>query len=198
MYGLVNKAIEDLIKNKFDDETWETIKQKAQMDIDMFVSMKTYDDAVTYKLVGIVSEVIGLSQEEVLIEFGKYWVNYTAKEGYGDLLDMGGDTFPEFLSNLNTLHVRVGMTYKDLQPPSFNCEEIDEHTLNLKYLSHREGLEPLVVGLLHGLADKFKLETQITQTHYKAEHGYSEFKVIHYPKISPESDNNTLNAGATS
>ncbi len=182
MYGLVNKAVEDLIRTKFSDAVWEKVKELACVDAEMFVSMNAYDDDITYRLVGAASQVLGISPEAVLIEFGKYWVNYTAKEGYGSLLEMGGNSLPEFLKNLNALHIRVGMTYNNLKPPSFNCEELDEETLIVKYFSHRKGLAPLVIGLLHGLGDKFGVEVDITQTHHQETDQYDEFRVKHYAK----------------
>lgn len=195
MYGLVNKAVEDLVKSNFGESTWESIKEKAGVDIEMFVSMNAYDDAVTYKLVEAASEVLGISQEQVLIEFGKFWVEYTGREGYGDLLEMGGDNLPEFLKNLNALHIRVGMTYSNLKPPSFNCEEIDSNTLVLRYFSHRKYLAPLVVGLLHGLDSKFNVDIEVQHTHHQSEHSYDEFKVTHLPKSI--TTNSSTNAEAS-
>ena len=48
MYGIVNKAIEDLIINNYGIEKWEIIKQKSNIDIDFFMSNEPYDDAITY------------------------------------------------------------------------------------------------------------------------------------------------------
>jgi hypothetical protein len=47
----------------------------------------------------------------------------TDQEGYGDLMDMSGETLPEFLQNLDELHARVGVIFPKLQPPSFDCEQ---------------------------------------------------------------------------
>ena len=85
MYGLVNKALEEFVLSRFGEDTWETIKQSAGVDIDVFVSMETYPDDVTYRLVDAASDVLKQSTEEVLKAFGEYWVLYTAKEGYGEI-----------------------------------------------------------------------------------------------------------------
>ncbi|PON19691.1 hypothetical protein C2W62_01480 [Candidatus Entotheonella serta] len=66
MYGLVNKAIAELVCDRYGEETWDIIKEKADVDIDAFISMDSYDDEVSYKLVGATSEVLGLSPEQVL------------------------------------------------------------------------------------------------------------------------------------
>lgn len=83
MYGLVNRAIEELVREQFGDAAWEAIKQKANVDIDVFIGLEAYPDSVTYSLVGAASEVLNLPAETILEEFGKYWVLYTGKTAYG-------------------------------------------------------------------------------------------------------------------
>jgi hypothetical protein len=163
MYGLVNRAIEELVCTQFGEETWEAIRQEAAVDIEAFVSMEPYADAVTYQLVTAASKVLGLSAETILITFGEYWTLYTAREGYGELLRMSGSTLPEFLHNLDNMHARVGLLYPELQPPSFTCTDTSEQGMLLHYRSHREGMAPLVIGLLQGLSKMFS--TKLTIEH---------------------------------
>ena len=162
MYGLVNKAIEDLVCARFGEESWEAIRRKADIDIEVFVCMDAYPDDVTYKLVGAASEVLGLSMEELLETFGEYWVSYTGRVGYGEMLKMAGDSLPAFLENLDNLHAHVGLVFPHLKPPTFRCEDIREHSLRLHYYSDRAGLAPMVVGLLKGLGKMFNTETNVT------------------------------------
>ena len=164
MYGLANKGFEDLVRSRFGEDTWETIKRNAGVDIDVFVSMDAYPDDVTYKLVGAASEVLGMSVEEVLKAFGEHWVLYTGKEGYGEMLKMAGNTLPTFLQNVDNLHTRVGHLFPGMTPPSFRCTDIRENSLRLHYYSARQGLAPMVIGLVNGLAVMFKTEIDITQT----------------------------------
>src|SRR5215218_5594687 len=110
MYGLVNKAVVDLVVNKFGEDTWVKIKNKAGVDHDLFVSMDAYPDDITYRLVGAASEVLGIPPAAVLEAFGEWWVLYTAQEGYGPMLDASGKTLREFLENLDALHARVALT----------------------------------------------------------------------------------------
>ena len=179
MYGMVNKALEDLVCSRYGQDTWETIKRDAGVDIDVFISMDGYPDDVTYKLVGAASAVLGQSAEEVLKAFGEYWVLYTAKEGYGEVLKMAGDTLPVFLQNLDNLHARMGLIFPRLKPPSFRCTDIREDSLRLHYHSTRPGLAPFVIGLVTGLAVRFKTEIDITQTHSRSQGAdHDEFMVM--------------------
>lgn len=169
MYGLVNKAIEDMVCSQFGEATWKEIKQKAELDIDSFISMEGYPDDVTHKLVKAASDVLGLSASEIMQAFGEFWVKYTAQEGYGEMMEMSGDNLPEFLENLDNLHARVGVIFPKLRPPSFDCTEQTDDSLHLHYHSSREGLAPMVVGLVKGLGDRFNTNIDITQTESREE-----------------------------
>ncbi|CAA9418332.1 Soluble guanylyl cyclase beta 1 subunit [uncultured Leptolyngbya sp.] len=164
MYGLVNKAIEDMVCRQFGEATWKAIKQKAALEMDTFISMEGYPDDVTHKLVKAASEILGLSAADIMQAFGEFWVTYTAQAGYGEMLEMSGDNLPEFLENLDHLHARVGVLFPQLQPPSFDCTDQTEATLSLHYHSQREGLAPMVVGLVKGLGTRFDTAVEVTQT----------------------------------
>lgn len=173
MYGLVNKAIHDMVCSQFGEATWQQIRQKADVETDAFLSMEGYPDDVTHRLVKAASAVLGLPPAEIMKAFGEFWVEFTAGQGYGELMDMSGDNLPEFLQNLDALHARVGITFPKLQPPSFDCAETDEDSLTLEYHTHREGLAPMVVGLVKGLGNRFDTDVEVTQTQSKddgAEH----------------------------
>jgi Haem-NO-binding len=170
MYGLVNKAIEQMVCTNFGEETWQKIKQKAEINVDMFLSMEGYPDDITHRLVRAASEVLNLPSADIMHAFGEYWVTYTSEEGYGEMMAMSGNNLPEFLGNLDDLHARVGVVFPKLQPPSFECSETDEslaadeESLQLHYYSERDGLAPMVVGLVKGLGKRFDTEVDITQT----------------------------------
>lgn len=182
MYGLVNKAIEDMVCSSFGEETWKKIKQKAEVEVDIFMSMEGYPDDITHRLVKAASAVLGLPASEIMQTFGEYWVQYTAKEGYGEMMDMSGETLPEFLENLDNLHARVGISFPQLKPPSFECTDMDEDSLSLHYSSTREGLTPMIIGLVKGLGTRFNTEVDITQTQSRDEGAdHDEFLVKYKP-----------------
>ena len=161
MYGLVNQAIEDLIRSRDGDAVWTAIRERAKVRAESFLSMSEYPDSVTYDLVRAASEVLAQPPEAILEAFGEYWVLYTSKKGYGEMLEMAGSTLPEFLMNLDQLHTRLGVLMPHLQPPSFVCSEVSDRALTLAYHSKREGLAPMVVGLLRGLGKMFKTEVTV-------------------------------------
>lgn len=156
MYGLVNKAVEDLVVTNFGEEKWRTIKARAGVEEEVFISNESYPDSLTYDLVGAASEVLETSAEDILIAFGEHWVLKTASESYGAMMKAGGLSLREFLVNLPNFHTRVSMIYPDLQPPRFECSEVGESSLKLHYFTHRQGLTNFVVGLVQGLGKYYE------------------------------------------
>jgi len=167
MYGMVNKAVEDMVCSTYDEDTWVRIKEAAGVDVDVFISNEAYPDAVTYQLVAAAAEVLDLPTAKVLEAFGGHWVRHTAQEGYGDLLEAGGSSLPEFLSNLPGFHARVALIYPDLTPPTFRVSDVTDTSLHLHYYSHRAGLQPFVTGIVKGLAAMFATEAHTTALHLR-------------------------------
>jgi hypothetical protein len=161
MYGIVNKAIQDLITENFGLAEWEAVKEKSGIDIDFFLSNEPYDDAITYQLAGAASSVLGLSVGDVLIAFGEYWILKTGKEKYGGLMEAGGKSLREFLLNLPAFHNRIMLMYPKLTPPEFKVSDITERSVHVHYHSGREGLQEFVRGLLSGLAKMYATEANI-------------------------------------
>lgn len=155
MYGLVNKAIEDLALAIGGQAAWERVQEVAGLEIVEFVSTDVYDDDVTYRLVAAASEVVGVSEYEVLRAFGRHWILYTGRNGYGPVIASFGSTLVEFLGNLDSLHARITLTMPHLRPPRFSHEVAADGCITLTYASERPGLAPMVVGLLEGMGEMF-------------------------------------------
>tara|TARA_R110002049_G_scaffold13192_1_gene57776 strand:+ start:808 stop:1362 length:555 start_codon:yes stop_codon:yes gene_type:complete len=163
MYGLVNKAVEDLVVSNFGEDKWEAIKEKAGIEVDAFISNEGYPDEMTYQLVGAASEVLGMPADQILVAFGEHWVLKTAAESYGPMMKSGGATLKDFLINLPNFHTRVKMIYPNLQPPRFETSDVTETSLRLHYFTHRPGLSSFVIGLVQGLGKLYQSPATATQ-----------------------------------
>lgn len=161
MYGLVNKAIQDLITTNFGEEKWMKIKEKSKIDIDYFISTEPYDDSVTYQLAIAAAEELNISVDEVLYSFGEWWVLKTSLQKYGGLMKAGGSTVKEFLTNLPSFHDRIMLIYPKLTPPEFKIEEEGENCLIVHYFSKREGLVAFMKGLLSGIGKMYETPVEI-------------------------------------
>ena len=135
MYGLVNKALQEMVEKQLGPATWEVVRKQAGVTDDVFISMDAYPDEFTYQLVAALCEVTNQKPDDVLHKFGRYWVLDTAAHHYGHLLNASGRTFREFLLALQNFHARVSLIMPRLIPPEF-------------------------AWLIQGLADLFHVEAQ--------------------------------------
>ena len=126
MYGIVNKAIEDLVKANFGEEKWEAVKERSGIDVDFFISNEPYDDSLTYQLAGAVSEEMNMPVAQVLEAFGEWWILKTGMEKYGGLMQAGGNNLKEFLINLPAFHNRIMLIYPKLTPPEFKISHLED------------------------------------------------------------------------
>lgn len=181
MYGMVNEGIRSFIEKNHGPETWLAICEKAGLERFEFERMSSYDDAVTYNLVGAICEHTGMSAEDVLKVFGTYWVEFVSDSNFGSLLRLAGNTFVERVNGLDDMHDRILMAMPHLKPPSFELEPMGGDTYHLSYYSDRESLVPMVIGLLHGLAaetgEKISV-THITPKTATFDHDLFEVKLL--------------------
>jgi hypothetical protein len=186
MYGLVNKAVEEMVCMHHGEPVWKRIKERAGIDVDVFISNEGYPDDVTYRLVAAASAELALPAEEVLEAFGAHWVLHTAREAYGGLLQAAGRTLPEFLANLPDFHTRVQMIFPKLQPPRFRCTDVTAGSLRLHYYTHRAGLAPFVIGLLKGLGTMYSTPVGVRVVAARDEGAdHDEFEVAWSPAPAP-------------
>jgi hypothetical protein len=159
-------------------DAWEHIRQQAGVD-DVVIGMEQYPDESTFALVGAACELLGAEPAAVLEGFGAFWIDFVV-DAYGELFAMSGDTFADFVCNLNTLHTRVGQIMPDLRPPSFTVTDRTDDSFVLHYHSIRAGLHPMILGLLAGLGRHFGSEVEIEHLRGESQgHDHDEFLVRH-------------------
>lgn len=163
MYGMVNLAIQGFIAQRYGDAVWQQVKQRATPDISHFLTMEQYPDEVTLNMIGTAADLTGDEARGMLEAIGEYWIQFAQRSGYGDLLQVIGTTLPEALTNLDNMHARVGLTFPDLKPPTFWCTDVGEHSLILHYQSEREGLDPMIPGMVRGLAAMLNTPASVKQ-----------------------------------
>lgn len=161
MYGIVNKAIEELVTENFGQEAWENVKRRSGVEDDFFISTEPYDDDITFMLAGSVAEEMNIHIDQVMQAFGEWWILRTSKEKYGGMMAAGGSSLREFLENLPAFHNRVMIVYPKLTPPEFKVSEVTENGISVHYHSKREGLKEFVRGLLTGLGKMYETDIDV-------------------------------------
>ena len=179
MYGIVNKAIQDLICENHGAETWLQVKEKSGVTEDVFLSNHIYPDDTTFQLAITAAEILSIDLQDLLKAFGEYWILTSGIKTYGPLLKAGGSTIKEFLINLPNFHNRVMLIYPKLTPPEFKITDITENSLHVHYFSTRTGLQSFMIGLLQGIGKMFAANISVQVIHSRsAENNFDTFKVI--------------------
>ena len=139
-------------------KAWHLIKEKANCQVKdgNFLKLDHYPDKSTYDLVKAASAVSGLSFDDVLYEFGKFFVPYIIDEGYENLLCCQGSTLKDWMRNINAIHGHLQNTFpKKMIMPEFWCQDNDDGSILLFYYSKRGSLlSPLAVGLVTEVAKR--------------------------------------------
>lgn len=155
MYGMIHRAAREFAMQTLDDEVWQSILTKVNLDSRHFISGQHYSDEDTFALIGELSEHLDTPVPELLTEFGRYWISFTGRSDYSAALAMAGDDLVTFLRNLDELHHGIQATMPEASLPGFTVMVADPDQIVLLYTSERQGLETFVEGLLLGLLAKF-------------------------------------------
>ncbi|MEM9131583.1 MAG: heme NO-binding domain-containing protein [Actinomycetota bacterium] len=174
---MVNRAITDLVISTKGEAAWEAVCARAGLDIRSFDNTRTYDDAITYDLVAAAAAELDLDPATVLEAFGRHWILFTGREGWGPLFAMAGDSLETFVEGLDGLHARVVATMPQCRMPSFAVERAADGALLVDYRSDRDGLAPMVLGLLNGLAEHFGESWRIEHLGWSDETGAERFSL---------------------
>ncbi len=179
MYGMVNRAMEQMVVEAHGEELWQRICRRAGCEVDHFVRLDPYPDELTYALVGAAAEELEAQASDLLHTFGGYWIGYAQRSGYGEMF-RAVDSYAVFLQHLDSMHTRLQLSFTGLKAPQFSCVVEAPVRLQVVYRSHRVGLAPFIVGLLEALGPVFKVTAWVEHVRSKppGEPGAEEHFVI--------------------
>lgn len=159
---MVNDAIQKMVTETFDENTWNEICDEINYEKKSFELLQQYDDKLTLDLVLAICNKTQKEPPEILDSFGTYWVSYAFDTDYRDLLNTFATSPVELIKSLNSLHDRLEMSFKELMPPSFDIVEELQNTITVNYYSERSmPLEHFVTGLFKGIFKYFDKECEI-------------------------------------
>lgn len=182
MYGLVNRAIEELVVERAGRLAWEVAKRRAGVQVPSFISMRAYPDQMSFDLVAAASHVLGIPVPEVLREFGRHWVLFTGGGAYGSLFRVAGSSVREVLQGLDGLHSRLSTSMPELLPPSVAVVGESAEGLRVRYESSREGLEAMMIGLIEGLGELFETPVEVEHVVSRAQGAEAEEFLVRFAK----------------
>jgi hypothetical protein len=181
MYGLIHQGLKDMVCSSYGEQVWREICEQVNRSSVDFDPLRPYPDSETLQIIDATAKRLNISVEQVLHRFGRYWIKYTAAEGYGPILDLLGQSFRSCISNLNRMHGHMGVMMPNLQPPRFTVDEHNHDHITVHYHSTRVGLAPMVSGLLEGLSERFEEPVVIEYIPKGIRSDHDEFDVFFRP-----------------
>lgn len=149
MKGVIFNAVQDSVERVLGPDAWDETLDRAQVD-GAFTSLGNYPDADLVAIIGALPEATGETVPDRLRWVGINAVPFLvgAFPQFFEGVDLRG-----FLPALNhMIHPEVRKLYPGATPPDFEITVVDEHTLDLHYVSQRQ-MSMLAVGFILGIAD---------------------------------------------
>ena len=144
---------------KYGEEKWETIRERAAISDHMFVTHKRYSESNMQKIAEAAEEVLGeetdMTSDDFMQFFGGCFVKFFSNYGYDRIIRVSGRHFRDFLMGIDNLHEHMRFGYPKMLSPSFFCEEETSAGLTLHYISKRKGFMYYVIGQLKEIASSF-------------------------------------------
>ena len=154
---MIHQAARSLFIELRDEAEWKLLEERAGLTNEHFISAQSYDDDVTFALIGEIVRSLDVEPEVVLERLGRHWLKFADESAYASMLRMAGTDIETFLRNLDRMHASIKATMPSAVMPSFEVlpSSGEGGPLELRYSSPRTGLESFVSGLLAGLLERF-------------------------------------------
>ncbi len=175
MYGMIHTAAREMVLKDMGAEEWKNLKDRHGFNEGDFITGKIYHDERTLTLINAIANEKQVELSIILEDFGKFWIDYTAKSSFGSVYKMYGKDLFSFLENLNRMHDAIEATLSNTKTPIFECVDSSEKKIDILYSSHRKGLEAFVVGLFTGLLIYFNMDGDVN--HIETKEGGALFRI---------------------
>lgn len=155
MYGLINRALENFLKERHGTALWRHVARRANSPYDRFEPLLTYDPGLTDALIGAACDQLGQTRETVLEDLGTDLVSHRDRDGFRRLLRFGGVTFRDFLHSLEELPDRARLALPHLRLPALDLCDHGAGRFTLRVVPYFGGAEQILLGLLRAMADDY-------------------------------------------
>lgn len=141
-----------MVLDRFGEAKWRAICDAAGLTSDFFIGFEYYPDEKTMDLIGAIAQHVGQSEDDVLFDFGHYWIIYAKSSAYGRAMEMAANDLYGFFQQLDRMHAAIKSNLPRAEMPTFSvCVQSDD-CFEVHYLSSRDGLQPFVHGLIESIA----------------------------------------------
>lgn len=155
MNGLVNRAIQNFLRDGWGPAAWSDAARAAGVPTAGFEPLMDYDPAITGRLVAAAAARLDRDGACLLEDLGTWLVSHPSCAGVRRLLRFGGPDFREFLHSLDDLPARARLGLPDLTLPPLRLEGGAEGDFRLHVGAGFPGGGAVARGLLRAMADDY-------------------------------------------
>jgi hypothetical protein len=155
MLGLINRALENFLKERHGPGLWQRVVRRACLPFDSFEPLLIYDASLTDAVVDAACIELGLPRDLVLEDMGTALVSHRNRDVLRRLLRFGGVTFRDFLHSLEELPDRARLALPDLSLPDLRLEDGGGGRFTLFAAPPFAGAGFVLIGLLRAMADDY-------------------------------------------
>lgn len=155
MHGLVNKGLERFLVDTYGQRTWQDVAQAADLPVEGFEALLTYDAELTFRMVDAASSRLGKSEHALLEDLGTFLVSDPKMDSIRRLLRFGGIDYADFVSSLDELPERARLAVPNLDIPEIVVEEIGPDEYRIDVISDFGRFGVILAGVLRAMADDY-------------------------------------------
>ncbi|UMM34761.1 hypothetical protein L5515_007691 [Caenorhabditis briggsae] len=155
MYGLVIEGVRFMIQENWGPQILLQVQKLTSLSEKSVSTHDQYSEHVVPQMFKAIHEITGTPYEQIGVLAGRFFVQFLIRNGYGDLMNVMGRRFSDFIKGLDNIHEYFRFSYPKLRAPSFYCKSESQDGLVLHYRSRRTGYLSYVIGQLVELARVF-------------------------------------------
>lgn len=160
MKGIIFTEFLEMVESKWGLISADAIINHADLpNKGSYTAVGTYPHGEMVRLVVALHEQTQIPVADLLKVFGEYLFGALSKN-YSYMMDGVSDSLTLLHHIEDVIHVEVKKLYPDSNPPMFDGERLDEHTLKLNYKSHRS-MADVAEGLIKGCGKFYKDDLHI-------------------------------------
>ncbi|EMI43452.1 heme NO binding domain protein [Rhodopirellula sp. SWK7] len=147
---------------RFGEKAWDEIRLALGCDVNTFWPSRDYPDSLTVELFVATARHLKMTPDEIMIEFGKYWLGNTGKNVYPMLFALVGDNPRDFLRRLDFIHHQATISLPGTRGFTLRSEDLPDGGITLHYTSELP-LCPVLHGLILGAGLNFNQVLQVEE-----------------------------------
>ncbi len=162
MKGTIHYALEEMIKSKYSEESWQkcAVAMGYAQNFSFVLEIQSdIDEEESLQLFAKSAEVLEVPLAEVFDNFGEYWCCEYIPQLY-KVFYIGLESTKQALTKLDWIHEAVTKRMENAHPPRFSYSWLSDNELLMGYNSSRPLID-LLISLIKGLDKNFGNHTII-------------------------------------